>query len=51
MSAQAVVSFRLPRRRFTILAGPIYALYSVPDFGECRWTLAQDNLFGTAWRP
>lgn len=30
------------------LAGVVYALYSVPDFGECRWTLGQDNMFGWA---
>lgn len=37
-------------RRLVVLAGPIYALYSVPDFGECRWTLAHDNLFGALHR-
>jgi hypothetical protein len=38
-------------RRRSVFAGAKYALYSVPDFGECRWTLGQDNLFGKLWRP
>lgn len=35
---------------WVIWAGQIYSLYSVPDFGECRWTLLHDNLFGPAHR-